>query len=75
MISYDLDIGEAAQRSELILATVGTVSVEGTTLIFDGTTTATTKHYKRVGSDSVSAGDRVLAVKISGTYLVLGKIN
>lgn len=75
MISYDLDIGESAQRSELLIATVANSDTTGVTLIFDGTTTATTKHYKRVGSDSLSAGDRVLAAKISGTYLVLGKIN
>ena len=75
MISYDLDIGESAQRTELILATVGEYSAEGTTLIFDGTDTPTTKQYKRVGPASLSAGDRVLAAKISGTYLILGKIN
>lgn len=61
--------------TKLLLATVGDYdSSTGTTLIFDGTDTATTKRYKRVGSASLSAGNRVLVAKISGTYLILGRI-
>lgn len=56
------------------LATVGSTNSSGVTLIFDGTSTATTKRYKRLASYSPTANDRVLAVKISGTYVVLGKI-
>lgn len=66
---------EEAQHTELLLATVGSYSSTlGTTLIFDGADTATTKRYKRVGSASLSAGNRVLVAKISGTYLILGRI-
>lgn len=61
--------------TKLLLATVGDYnSSTGTTLIFDGTDTATTKRYKRVGSSSLTAGSRVLVAKISGTYLILGQI-
>ena len=61
--------------TKLLLATVGDYdNSTGTTLIFDGADTATTKRYKRVGSASLSAGNRVLVAKISGTYLILGQI-
>lgn len=67
--------GAQPARAELLLATVGNYnSSTGTTLIFDGADTATTKRYKRVGSASFSAGNRVLVAKISGTYLILGRI-
>lgn len=67
--------GAQPGRAELLLATVGNYnSSTGTTLIFDGADTATTKRYKRVGSASLSAGNRVLVAKISGTYLILGRI-
>lgn len=58
-----------------MLATVGSVSSAGTTLILDGQTSATTKRYKRVVTgQTLAAGDRVLVARISGTYLILGKI-
>lgn len=67
--------GVEPRRTELLLATVGNYnSSTGTTLIFDGEDTATTKRYKRVGSASLTAGSRVLVAKISGTYLILGRI-
>lgn len=67
--------GAQPGKTELLLATVGNYnSSTGTTLIFDGAETATTKRYKRVGSSSLTAGSRVLVAKISGTYLILGRI-
>lgn len=67
--------GAQLGRTELLLATVDNYnSSTGTTLIFDGADTATTKRYKRVGSASLTAGSRVLVAKISGTYLILGRI-
>lgn len=58
-----------------MLATVGSVSAAGTTLILDGQTAATTKRYKRVVTgQTLAAGDRVLVARISGTFVVLGKI-
>ena len=40
------------------------------TLIFDGSTTASEKHYKCNTSISFKAGDRVKISKISGSYVV-----
>lgn len=58
-----------------MLATVGSVSAAGTTLILDGQTSATTKRYKRVVTgQTLAAGDRVLVARISGTFVILGKI-
>lgn len=75
LLFTELTAGLQPGRTELLLATVGNYnSSTGTTLIFDGTDTATTKRYKRVGSASLSAGNRVLVAKISGTYLILGRI-
>jgi len=63
-------------REPLMLATVGSVSAAGTTLILDGQTSATTKRYKRVVTgQTLAAGDRVLVARISGTYVIFGKIS
>lgn len=50
------------------------VTAEGVTLILPGSTQATQKHYRRLASASVAAGDRVLCARDSGTIVVLGKI-
>lgn len=69
---------ETAQSDgQLQIAKIGSGSSSlGWTLILDGQTTATTKRYKTLTSISVSvsAGDRVLVAKISGTYLIVGKL-
>lgn len=52
------------------LATVGAVYSDGLSLIFDGSTTASEKHYKCNTSISFKAGDRVKISKISGSYVV-----
>lgn len=59
---------------EFIVATVGSTSLAGTTLIFPGQTSATTKRYKRLDGYTPAAGDRVLVVKTGGTYVILGKL-
>lgn len=41
---------------------------------FDGESIASEKIYKRLSSYSVADGDRVLLARISGTYVILGKI-
>ena len=65
----------AEQPAELLLATVGSRTTAGITLILDGQTEATTKQYKSISTGvTLSAGDRVLVARISGTYVVLGKI-
>lgn len=44
-------------------------------MIFDGEETPTTKYFLRLATDtSLYKGDRVLVAKVSGTYIVLGKI-
>lgn len=52
------------------LATVGAVYSDGLSLIFDGSTGASQKHYKCNTSISFKAGDRVKICRISGTYVV-----
>lgn len=59
---------------QLLLATVGSVNASGTTLAFNGGTASTTR-YKRVqNGQTIAAGDVVLVARISGSYVILGKI-
>ena len=55
---------------EMRFATVGAVFGDGVTLIFDGQTAATEKHYKCNTSVLFHAGDRVKIASDSGTYVV-----
>ena len=58
------------------VATIGNYnSALGSTLILPGTTTPTTKRYKRAVTATLSAGQRVLVMKFSGTYLIIGRIS
>ena len=67
--------GKSASPSELLIASVGNYdSSWGTTLILPGSTTPTTKRYKQISGLSISSGDRVLVAKISGTYVIIGRI-
>ena len=63
-------------RSELLLATVSTIHEGGTvSLILDGMSAATQKTYKTLASAwPLAAGDRVVVMKQSGTFVVLGPI-
>ena len=78
MLLSDFAFTAPMKRTEawqpLYLATVGSYTTAGVALIFDGQTTATTKRYKRLASYTPAAGDRVLVAKISGSYVILGKI-
>lgn len=64
-----------ATGGQLQLAVIDSITTAGTTLILDGQSTAGAKRYKtlRTGT-TLRAGDRVLVAKLSGTYVVLGKI-
>lgn len=53
-----------------LFAIIGTVHDDGVSLIFDGETVETAKHYKINTANSYVAGDRVKLLKISGTYVV-----
>ena len=52
------------------LATVGAKYTDGLSLIFDGQTAATAKHYKCNTNVTFKAGDRVKICRMSGTYVV-----
>ena len=55
--------------NESSFATIDAIFTDGVTLIFDGQTEATTKHYKVNSSIIFNAGDRVKIIKDSGTYV------
>lgn len=67
---------QAAPSSEFMLATVDTIPDEYTvTLILDGMTEALQKPYKVLSSAwPLDTGYRVIVMKLSGTYVVIGKI-
>lgn len=53
-----------------VTSTSGGVSVQ-----FDGETTPSTKKYKRLASySSPTVNDRVLLIKVGGTYVIIGKV-
>lgn len=52
------------------IATVGAKYADGLSLIFDGQTAATAKHYKCNTNVTFKAGDRVKICRMSGTYVV-----
>lgn len=71
----ELLYAETPEKTSVALdvATVGSVTAAGITLVIQGHTTE--KAYKRLlNGQTLSAGDRVLVAKISGTYVVLGEI-
>ena len=41
---------------------------------FDGEDTPSQKTYKRLGSYTITDGDRVLLARLSGSYIILGKV-
>lgn len=59
-----------SKDKDSIFATIGEIFADGVTLIFDGQTEATAKHYKVNSSIVFSQGDRVKIIKDSGTYVV-----
>lgn len=64
------------QPNSLQLATVAGVYEDGLSLIPDAQAEATQKHYKYLGSayPSPAVGDRVVVMKMSGTYVVMGAL-
>lgn len=62
--------GNAEQPIVRKLATIGAVYADGVTLIFDGESAATEKHYKANTAIIFAAGDRVKIAEVSGTYVV-----
>lgn len=64
------------QQAQFFLATVDSVSSTGLTIIPDWQTTATQKRCKTMASayPNPAVGDRVVVMKMSGTYVVLGAL-
>lgn len=52
------------------LATVAGVHTDGLSLQMDGQAEATSKHYKCNTAAPFAAGDRVVCLRISGTWVV-----
>ena len=71
----ELDESRGQPTGAVFMAEVGAVSPAGATLVLPGQETATQKSYKRLASESeLWPGDLVLCARVSGTYVVLGKI-
>jgi len=69
-LSENVFVPEQTQEPEVNFATIGTVYADGATLIFDGETEPTTKHYKCNSAIVFAAGNRVRIIRDSGTYVV-----
>ena len=79
LIPNEAAAGRDPPDCEFFLATVESYNdynePKGVSLVFDGETEATTKRFKRIAtSTSLSRGDRVLVIKVGGTYIVVGKV-
>lgn len=61
-------------KSNVALAKVTGTASGGVLLQFDGDAEARQGTYKVLQSYTPSVGDSVICIKISGTYIVLGKI-
>lgn len=71
MIGLTVHTAKAVTEPERIaLATVAAKHADGLSLIFDGQTAATTKHYKCNTAVNFAAGSRVVCLRISGSWIV-----
>lgn len=71
----ELTAGRTAEPAELLIATVDNYnSSSGSTLFLPGSSEPTTKRYKRISGLTIASGYRVLVAKISGTYVIIGRI-
>lgn len=59
---------------QLFLAQVGSVSSSGATLQINGEAATATRFKHVVTGQNLAAGDLVLVARISGSYVILGKI-
>lgn len=61
--------------NDFILATVKSVASSGITIQLDGDDTPLKKQYRWISTGtSLSVNDRVLVLKNSGTYIIIGKL-
>ena len=56
-------------RLATVTSTSGGISVQ-----FDGEPAPSAKNYKCLANYSPAVNDRVLLIKVSGTYVILGKV-
>lgn len=63
-----------AQKSDVALAKVIATATGGVQLQFDGDAEPRQGTYKVLQSYTPAVGDDIICVKLSGTYIVLGKI-
>lgn len=66
----------AKNEESLQMATLGQhVTNRGWTLVLEGSSTPTQKYFKALSSaGTLASGNRVLVAKLSGTYVILGKV-
>lgn len=76
MLNYqeEQEIKDPGGEYNFRMATVVSATESTAKVKFDGDDTSSAKEFKRLCGVSVSAGDRVLCAKISGTYIVLGTV-
>lgn len=78
----DMELNEDAPAGsvpgEFMFATVKTASGSGSAyslkLQFDGDSEYSTKYYRTLNNVSLATGSRVLVLKVSGTYIILGRV-
>ena len=63
---------------EFMFATAATASGSGSDtslkLKFDGESSYSQKYYKTLGGVSIASASRVLVIKVSGSYIILGRV-
>ncbi len=69
-----LEMNKDSPEKIFKLGTVVGVTNGSPSIQFDGEETASGKLYARLSSYTPAINDRVLLAKISGTYIVLGKV-
>lgn len=63
-----------APAEQMFLALVGSVSSAGATLRINGETATATRFKRVVTGQTLAAGDLVLVARVSGSFVILGKI-
>jgi hypothetical protein len=72
---YSGELLDAQDSSPFLIASISSIDYEGVTLSINGGLETLQKKYSYLQTGySLSHGDRVLVAKVSGTYVVLGKI-
>lgn len=63
------------RQAEFYIGTAADVTSAGVKILFDGQAAETEKRYKLLNTGvQLAAGDRIIVMGISGSYVVLGKI-